>query len=600
MENQNGNKATSVIEEDVEIKIDEGDFRKFTSKQNECTDEGEGGEVEIDYTNVLHGMGIEVQVRKNIDMKEKEDNIDVKIVDNSMHDSRKLSLNGAVQSLRYVKEMLLNMGIFEKIDDIAEKIRCTVKSRMKNKIYYLMHETFGWTSVGGKEAFKLFDIQEKRSVTKSEYVAKPKVEIEKLGSLDSYIEGIKRLIIGKPKREICFTLGVYGILLQALKLNDANIIINFYGKVSENDSGSTSGLGKTTCTKAALIGYGNAHKLIKTYKNTKNKIDIDLLSYQIIPLVLDDVLQMFRNLKARQLAGAIINLIFDLFSGEVKGRIGEYADISNLKYHSPILLSTEQSIVDIIKCNKDSMGQYSRFIEVPTSKGELTDSLQHSKELDKFYKNVGGYGAEAFVQFLLDNEMHGEALRKKYDEWYNKLIDGELGETTIGNRQASKVALILLSGELLNQCFKINLNLEKIEVTLKESIAEMIEKTKFSNDGYEKFCTYVKGNPEKFAPSVDRCYEEMHIGHYKPCNTMDSGHEVWILSSGLELIYKEEMIKGQGFSILKMLKIWKEQGKLISGSCDGRMTSKVNFYTIANKKEQKNVYIIKVKNFETK
>lgn len=122
--------------------------------------------------------------------------------------------------------------------------------------------------------------------------------------MDSYVKGIRELVIGNPKLETALVTGFSGFLTQALSIeqkDDYNIVVNFTGRTST---------GKTTTSKLALTPFGKPKNLIRNFNETKAKSEINMVSYGIIPYIMDDKIAGI-NVKQQV---AIVNMINEIMS----------------------------------------------------------------------------------------------------------------------------------------------------------------------------------------------------------------------------------------------------------------------------------------------
>jgi len=544
----------------------------------------------------LEKVGISVMVTNNIDINGKDNNIEVKLIwktEDGYEDYRILEINGVCENEEYVRQALLNMGFLDKNGEVAEVVMNVVKEKIQNRRYILQYFKIGWGMYKGKPIFKLFRIHNAAGAGESEYVGK--LKINKKGDLDGYVNGLKKLVVGKPKLELALIVGVYGILLQLLELPDCNLIINFYGKSTNTNYNDTSGIGKSTAVKLCLMLYGYAYELFKTYNATDNKIEAEMAKHVVVPYVIDDKLVTSIGTSKRRLVSELVKFVFRFVSGQVRGRLNDSKYESYEKIYSPTIITAESAIADKM-IGVDASGQFSRVIEIPCSRGELTGSKEHCEQLEEFISSYAGIGGEAFIEFLFREGLLAQILKEKYEAWVKMINAGVLGRSYIGSRVANKVSIIMLSAELLNQCFGLDMELSKIQETLENSVQDVNEKAKFADRAYEHLCNYVKNNFKRFAGECSECIRSnddnpnAYIGHYK---NIKGQWQVWLLGEGFEEVFKEfKEVK----NLETIVESWKNSGIIISGrEKEKRNTSKRTFY---KDEAQKNVYIIKVPDLE--
>lgn len=560
--------------------------------------EGNKGKVKSSDKQIsINKAKLNVQVMKYIERKGSDNNFEVKLISEEDDDLRILSLNGAYSDIGYIIANLLNMG-YVKEDDIMQNtaiaIQKEVREQLESKKYGLMHEFIGWGEYKRKKVFKLFQMENEEGHIESKYVGN--LKLEKRGELRGYINGLKKYVVGKAKLEIAFITGVYGILLQNLELSDCNLLMVLYGKSDNKDKKDTSGLGKTTASKLCLTLFGFASELFETYNATDNKIEAQMAEHIVIPNVIDDKMVSSIGLTKKRLKADLLKFVFRFVSGQVKGRLNDSENKASYKIFAPTIITAEESIVEKM-IGAETNGQFSRIIEIPCKRGELTNSREHCRQLENFMSNYAGVGAEAFVQWILKKGLHGNKLKEKYEEWIEKINYGVLGTTDMGSRVANKVGILMLGADLLNQCFGLGMSIDNIQRTLEDSICGIQKKTNFADKAYEHLCQYVRDNRNRF---VDRCADckrgeddddkAGHLGHYKTRDSVkdNTKKEIWILGTGLEEIFSN-------FDDVKLSDIlddWYQTGIIIHGTeKEQRRTFRKTLY---NNKKQDHVYIIRM------
>ncbi len=546
----------------------------------------------------LKDVGISVEVTKNIDVIGRDDNIKVMLrlkTDNGYEDSRELSVNGACEDAEYIRQALLNMGFLDEKGVVSNAIKEIVKGKIGNMEFDLQHEKIGWSTYKGNTVFQLFNIHSISGEKKSEYIGN--LQIAKKGNRAGYTEGLKQLVVGKPKLEIALVVGVYGVLLQALKLPDCNLIINFFGVRTGNTIKNNTGIGKSTAAKLCLMLYGNAHDLFRTHNDTDNKSEAGLAERTVIPYVFDDKLVSYIGTSQRRQISDLVKFVFRFTTGKVRGRLNDDKCKSFEEIYAPTIITAESSIAEKMIGVYEN-GQFSRIIEISCRKGELTDSKEHCEQLEEFISSHAGVGGEAFVEFLFRENLLDEALKEKYKYWIKKLNAGVLGKTHIGSRVADKVGIIMLSAELLNQCFGLDMDIDTIQETLEKSVQGVNESTNFDNRAYEHLCSYVKKNEHRFVEdrtqyvlktkneTRDETDVNSHIGHYK---CLDNQWQVWLLSESIHEIFKNF----PGFENAEnLVRPWKYSGLLMSAyEKETRFTVRK---TYCSGVKQGHMYIIKM------
>lgn len=552
-------------------------------------------------------IGISVEIVKCVDKPQGEDKIEIKLSSFEDDDFRMLKPDTVVpyrEDNFFVTDALLRMGS-TKIEYV-NYISKTIQEQFNGRVYHYTHKNIGWDTCIHKKVFKLFRLEDNSGGVPSEYIGS--LQIAKKGTVEEYISQVKKIVVGHPRLELAFALSVVGILLQDMKLVDANITINFCGETSS---------GKSQATKMPLSMYGTASDLFQTFNSTDNKMELQMAEYKVLPLILDDKVVNLQGETERRARSELVKLIFRYSTGHVKGRMND-GGTSFSKYYCPVILSTEESIIDMMKQSATG-GQTYRFFEIPCKRGELTTSEKHSEELEQLMSDFGGVGGEAFVHWMLINGMYGEKLMDQFNIWKEKILH-DFGDASYRHRMAQRTAVIMLSSDLLNQCFDLNMNLDGIQELLFTSIELAFSKTKSADKTLIKVRDYIDQYTSYFASSTANCKKDAHLGQFK-INEFNK-HVLWVNGDNLKFILSEENPadiikyldeedkninhekKGKSVELLKpkefhsLMSQWKSKGILISNyssKSESRFTEKRVLFKGC---KQENIYVIVFPNNE--
>lgn len=470
--------------------------------------------------------------------------------------------------------------------------------------YSYSHTRIGWGYHLGQKMIKLSKLETEKGTIQSRYTGG--LNLNQKGSLDGFVQGIKKLVIGNPRLELALISGVCGLVVQELDESDTNIVINFCGKSSS---------GKTQTTKIPLTLFGDPNKLFMTFNSTENNTEKEMARYQMLPMIMDDKLVGVSTDDSKRQCREIINAIFRYATGHMKGRMNDRDSLS--KHYCPIIISTEESITDIMK-STNTKGQFFRMFEIPCQQGELTSSKEHSKQLEQFMRSNYGLAIEAFAQWLMQNNIYGDILKDKFYELHDKVVDA-FGKVEYADRMANRISVIMLAGELLNDCFDFKINLDGVLHLLIESVNLAFGKAFEEDIHLKSLKKYIGAYPEYFAECRGDCSRYKHLGQYK--SNEFGNKELWIEPSALRYVlsdkepkdyldYLGKEIEGKRFETAKkkkpveqnglsqILRTWRSKGYLISGRKSGITTTLTSQVTLFNDSKQTNIYIINFKEGE--
>jgi hypothetical protein len=562
-------------------------FREESKKQPKVLSISEGD---------IEKMGLEIDIQKCIDAD--DDNPDTQIRIKSLSDSKIVTLK---PSHRYsIFNKLADIGYM--VDDNMTKgdIADFINSKLKRCDFSYSHEKLGWGFYKGNKVIKLANILTENESIPSKYTGG--LDLNKRGSWEDFVMGVKKLIIGSPRLELALVLGVCGLIIQELNESDTNIVFCYYGP---------SSTGKTQATKIPLTLFGDPNQLFMTFNSTENRMETQLAEYRILPAIMDDKLIGINGESEKRRSFTVINHIFRYAAGHVRGRSLDKQSFT--KYFCPIVISSEESIIDMLNSGKPK-GQYFRILEVPCERGELTKNKEHSKQLEKFIRNNYGFAGDKFAEWLLSEQMYGDKLKDKYFEWHRK-IDNDLGDTEYSSRMANRIAVILLAGDLLNKCFDFGINLESIQKLLIDSVTIALGKANKTISYIEQIKAYLDRYRKYFANCRNNSNPHEHMGLYQ--KNQYGLYELSVRPKALEyilsgkhpkdyLFYTQQDSKGDKFDtqqivtpmitieLLPMLREWKKKGILVSGRDSGKTHTLTSQKTLFKNEKQQNVYIIQI------
>lgn len=441
------------------------------------------------------------------------------------------------------------------------------------------HTQIGWSTFNNEPIFKYNDVAIKDDSIHSKYQGK--LELKSSGSLDEYINGIRSLVVPYSKLLLIYLAGASGMITQALQLPDTNIVMNICGDTS---------CGKTTAEDVALSFWG---KYNSQEFNTDNRVEQILAERFIIPVSVDDILAQnaFSTLRTQQ--KTISNQIFRYSTGKMKGRFNQESAI----YFGGILMSSEVSILQKI-VGSEASGQFYRLIELFVKRGELTKDAEHTQALRNLIQKNYGLGAYALGKFMVENNFTQENLHAMYEEQRAEL-EGDI-RLIHHARAANRLAILTLTGILLDKCFNLGIDIQKVKDTLIESVTRALEGVDLNKKAYKDIYQVIIHNPEKFAQSKKAYDGSKHVGVYKQ---NEYGNNELIIPTDkiaplMQGVPVDQIISGSGTakvsqsptsSIQGILKTWRDHGWLSCNVATGQMYRKL---TLGDCKKQSLVYVV--------
>ena len=479
-------------------------------------------------------------------------------------------------------------------EDNCEQFKNWIMAQIKQEDNFIKkHCNIGWDSIemeDGKieQEIRLQDIHTKDGKLGSEYCGELVGKVGKRGTVESYVKGIKEHVIGIPKLEAALVTGFAGFITQALeneKKQGCNIVLNYTGKTSK---------GKTTTSKLALTPFGNPQDLIRNFNETQAKSEIAMVSYGIIPYIMDDKIAGYDvNRKADK--NKLIAEIMALSHGEVKGR---FTDKEEKRYCCPVIMSTEKSIADAIS-GTSKEGSYHRFIEIEC-KNDLTKSGKHAEALDEFMEANYGEAGEAFAKYLIER-YDTDTLARDYGD---VLKDVQIKDG-IDHRAAKRMSVFIFTAQLVNECFDLNIDTDRLLEMLNQQVNVAFGKSNKLLAELKKLRDYVTANAGYFETykkfDRDTC---LGVHDYDSTNTtkqliIEPAALNHIVNGGTPEDYFKYInrtkdvagnIKISSNKGRELTKAWKAYGHLTSGGKHGGGVKNTNGRNLGGKQRQ--VYII--------
>lgn len=482
----------------------------------------------------------------------------------------------------------------------CEEFKYWIIAQIKKEEQFIKkHCNIGWDSIetaDGKieQEIRLQDIYTKEGSLGSEYCGDLKGKIDKKGTLKSYVDGIRELVIGNPKLETALITGFSGFLTQALSIeqkDDYNIVVNFTGKTST---------GKTTTSKLALIPFGKPKNLMRSFNETQARSEISMSNFGIIPYIMDDK-TAGSNIKQRVGIESLITEIMALSDGDVKRR---YHDKEDKKFYCPVVMSTEDSIAEAI-ADTTKKGAYYRFIEIECNK-DLTDSGEHAEKLDEFMDANYGVAGEEFAKYLA-----GIYSTQTMVEDYLDVVANIRNRKGSNHRAAKRQAVLMFTAQLMNECFNFNIDTDKLLKMLDEQFMKSFEKSNKILAELKRLHDYINDN-QKYFKSFKEFNREKCLGIYDYDSTNNSKQLIietvafnHIINGGTPAEYfsfndkakdyKDNIDIGSNLGS-KLIRVWKSKGYVVSGGSHGKTIKSTSGRTIDGKQRQ--VYIIDFKELE--
>ena len=523
-------------------------------------------------------LGITMKIVEHIDRTDGENRYNI-VIDSDALD--KPIRYKKITDIKNAPRDLMNEGIMVDTKVLSELIKA-LSSQVSQNVSGRLHKKIGWDVYNGQEIFKYREVASQNNNLESYYDGD--LDLSYSGDLKTYVKGIKKLVVPSNKLMIVYLAGASGIVTQQLKLPDLSIMLNVCGE---------SGCGKTTAENVAMSFWGNPMKLSTSFNSTENGLEQIMGERCIMPVLIDDILagSIFSSERTKQ--EAIQKHIFKHSGGRTKDRFNS----KGTEFYCGTLVSSESSLLEKLVCS-ESKGQFSRMIEIHVKKGELTLNAKHARDLNQLFSSNYGLGAMELGQYMVKNGYTREKLNSMYMDVQSRLLCKKCLESN--QRAANRLAIMMITAELMDNCFNLGLDIQGIEDELINSVNEAMELADLNKKKYYDLLKVVKDYPELFVDNKKSYTRREHLGVYTT-NALGS-HSLIVETDRMAMLIrgakpKQIMLHNGGekvknmpdSTVNKILVDWRARGWLNSCGSDQRCYKRLTF---GDTSKQKMVYEI--------
>lgn len=432
---------------------------------------------------------------------------------------------------------LLKFGCIYPENAVNHLLQYLTNSAHSAPIKYV-HTNLGWH---WKQSSPVF--LSGKSITKatfqSEYVGR--FDIAPKGSLDAWLDMVRNEVIGNIPLTFVMLLGFGSMLLGYLNhyLDLGCIVFNL---------SNTSSKGKTTAAMLAASVFSSPaldSGLITTLNSTQNALIEFVSQADSHTIVLDEA--------ATGEKGSFRKLLYQLCSGRDRMRLNTDGQMKDThSFNSIVICTSEFPIIDETAPN----GIKARTFEIHDV---LTKSAENADNIKQcVYANYGHAGirfAEYIVEKIFDIIMADYRTSENVlHKWHikKKLAKGELTD-----RVLSKLAVILLTGDYVNKCFDLDINICSLidyALDIQQSVSTEID---ISSKALDCIMQYVTRHSNRFIVGNNNFYHSSIEGTIR-CKSRYK--EITVLKTVIE-----EILADGGFeSPRSIYKAWQEKKLIIT------------------------------------
>lgn len=400
--------------------------------------------------------------------------------------------------------------------------------------YENSHKQLGWAVYEKEEVFKHHTLLG----ADAESTYNGQLEVEPKGTFEAWEKTIKSEVL--PSIPLTFAL-IAGfaspIVSWIAKDFDLEVILfHIYGD---------STMGKTTAARVFVSSFGapttkEGGTLLK-WSGTANGIIGQIVENMGVPVAIDDASMNKMN--------DFTEVIYTLAEGTEKARMKRTTENRERRRWAGVLFSTAEHPL-MAKTNNNS-GLQVRMMELGNI--HWTNSKDHADKIKDGLLNNYGHAGTMFVEYIL--KLGKEEIIKKWRAWQKKCMDSMAETDNLSDRIADKLALVLMAGEIVKECFDWEMDLDGVQMLLIEHDQKKVGKRMVGDEAYRQFAELIAQHRSKFA-TKDR--NEKGHEYWGRINQKGINIEVEILTN----VFSQKMGE-QGFENLDViLQGWRDKGYL--------------------------------------
>lgn len=480
----------------------------------------------------------------NVDILKRQINLE----DNAQSLQLKISNNGTTSIVTMKRSEVFHIS--DKLLDYGAEIispkdfKTIMYQKEKNAPVRYIHSYLGWDEYKDKKIFKAYSAKGIKSIYSGKTDIKPK------GSLDGWIESVKKYAMPQIYLQLAVVLGLSAVTAGFLQDEmDGSIFVHIYGESSK---------GKTTAAMLALSTAGNPNPVAKNtlfgdWGDTSN-YRIDMLSGNHgYPVVFDEL--------SKANSKDLTEFVYNVTNSKDKGRLKSNAEQRDTKTWCTTVISTGESSL-LARCNNNG-GLLVRVLEICPNK--ITANAEQAEALKEGIIKNYGWANSVLADYYLKNP---QKVLKKFKQCRELFKKGISINNELVNRQIKKLAVIITTAHFASYVFELKFNSETIFKILIKAMSMQNEEHPFEQSKLliDRLLSDLTTNPDKYPlikrrESFDRIYGQNIRGFICEIKPIPVNEEL----CSVELIFPtrnfEQLLNNWGFTNkLKELKALDKKG----------------------------------------
>lgn len=369
-------------------------------------------------------------------------------------------------------------------------IRKMIDLAQKNRSQTYTHQQIGFTSLPAGDVF-LYKNVVGLAKGKYDFFYSGCLDLFSKGTKDAMISFIREHVVGNLCMEVALISAFLGVITQALGLEWISSLIFYLNNYKE----------QRTLNQFLLGSICNPQNVFQSFTQIRNQKDTDcfqrLQQLKVIPYCITG--EEIEESELEPISIELAHMIQNVFRDK-QSRKDFMSANHDTEYFSPLILSLPEQMSSTF-ATQLSKDQYFSVLELRFPDSSTIQKC--TRELERLLRNNRAVLMEPFVQYLFDSRNLGDNLLDRYDDIVDHLIaDNE--DVPYWDTLCDRMALLILTEQLVNEAFGLNCNIDTMEQFLIEQAKEQIIACK-TQKYYEDFLRkFVEEHEVNFADCNER------------------------------------------------------------------------------------------------
>lgn len=446
-------------------------------------------------------------------------------------------------------ELLNNRSTYTgKMCDLRAYINKCYADKLQAQEYSIATTRLGWYQDNAND---LFILSEEQECNGRKYINNRESFKQKCGSEYEYKQLLEEVVYPNNNLSLALVIGFSAVVSSRLKdkCGIGTMIFNF--------SGTTSS-GKTTAEKllVSLFASPTADGLLFDFHSTENGLYAQLNNIHGVPVVLDDITTN-DSINCKQ-------LIYSVADSKPKKRCltdGTLNALSKAGWSGATVISSESPILDVSEKVEGTAARVLFLNDI-----SWTPDAATAERIQRVVSENYGFMGIEFAEYV-SKKIPLDDLYTRYEQ-ARKILPNTLPDTfKIKERLEKQCAIVLLTAQLVNDCFEQNLNrIALVRILLNSENEYLTEHIPEEKRALDIVIQYFMENRRNFydtalSSNKDNDYSHFYNGKYygRFYNKDNKTAKLYVLATVLDKI-----LTSKGFNketILAIRKKWRDTGR---------------------------------------